>query len=71
MDVALHGSIVLEKMLLPAPMERAGGLERLLELFWACSVPVGLRSGGVVGHGDHLLRSALPILVPPVTALLG
>ena len=33
MDVALHGGIVLEKMLHLTPMEWVGGLERLLEVF--------------------------------------
>jgi hypothetical protein len=35
-------------MLRLLPMERAGGLERLLEVFQSCSAPTGLRSGGVV-----------------------
>jgi hypothetical protein len=48
-DVALHGSIVLEKMLRLPLMERAGGLECLLEVFWVCNMPAGLRSGGAVG----------------------
>jgi hypothetical protein len=47
-DVALHGCVVLEEMLRLLPMERAGGLERLLEVFQSCSAPTGLRSGGVV-----------------------
>ena len=36
-----------------------------------CSVPVGLRFGGTVCHGDHLLPAALPVLVPPIVASLG
>ena len=34
-------------------------------------MPVGLRSRGTVGHGDHLLPTALPALVPPIVASLG
>ena len=34
-------------------MEQEGGLERLLEVFWSCSAPVGLRSGDAVSRGDH------------------
>jgi hypothetical protein len=41
MDVALHGITVLEEMLCLPPMEWAGGLERLLEVFQACSAPRG------------------------------
>jgi hypothetical protein len=33
MDVALHGITILEEMLCLPPMEWAGGLERLLEVF--------------------------------------
>ena len=71
MDVALHGSIVLEKMFWLPPMERVGGLEHLFKVFWACSVPMGLRSSDAVGHGDHLLLATLPVLVPPIVASLG
>ena len=71
MDVALHGSIVLEKMLRLPPVERAGKLERLLKVFRACSAPVGLRSGVTVGHYDHLLPAVLPVLVPPIAVSLG
>jgi hypothetical protein len=52
-------------------MERARGLERLLEVFWACALPMGLRSGGVVDHGHHLLPVALLVLGPPIIASLG
>jgi hypothetical protein len=69
-DVALHGCIVFEKMLRLPPMEWAGGLERLLKVFQICSAPAGLRSGGMVGHGDHLLPVVLPILIPSVAASL-
>jgi hypothetical protein len=69
-DVALHGSAVLEKMLCLSPVEQAGGFERLLEVFWSCNSPVGLRSGGAVDHGDHLLPTALSVLVPLVTTSL-
>jgi hypothetical protein len=51
-------------------MEWAGGLERLLEVFWASSVPVGLRSGSAIGHGDHLLPVVLLVLVLPIAVLL-
>jgi hypothetical protein len=71
MDVALHGCVVLEKMLRLPPMEQAGGLKRLLEVFRSCSSPVGLRSGDVVSHGDHLLPAEVSVLVLPVIALLG
>jgi hypothetical protein len=71
MDVAFHGGAVLEKILRLPPVEWAGGLERLLKVFWACSAPAGLRSGGTVGRDDHLLPAALSVLVPPVAASLG
>ena len=32
---------------------------------------MGLRSGGAVGRGDHLLPVAVLVLVPPVVASLG
>jgi hypothetical protein len=70
-DVALHGCAVLEKMLHLPPMERARGLERILEVFRSCSASTRLRSGNAVGHGDHLLPATLLVLVPPVTASLG
>jgi hypothetical protein len=69
-DVALHGCIVFEKVLRLPPMERVGGLERLLKVFQTCNAPVGLRSGGMVGHGNHLLPTVLPILIPPVAVSL-
>jgi hypothetical protein len=69
-DVALHGCIVLEKMLRLPPVERAGGLKRLLKVFRTCSMLAGLRTGDVVGHGNHLLPTVLPILVSPVMASL-
>ena len=52
-------------------MEWVGGLERLLEVFRACSAPMGLRSGYVVSRGDHPLPMALLVLVLPVVASLG
>jgi hypothetical protein len=70
-DVALHGSTVLEKMLRLPHVERARGLEHLLKVFWACSVPAGLRSCSAVDHGDHFLPMAILLLVPPVAVLLG
>jgi hypothetical protein len=70
MDVALHGCIVFEKMLCLPPMEWAWGLERLLKVFWTCSAPAGLRSRGMVGHGDHLVPVVLPILILPVVVSL-
>ena len=70
MDVALHGGVVLEKMLHLPPMEWAGGLERLLEVFRSCSVPARLRSGNAVGPRNHL-PMALSVLVPPIMASLG
>ena len=71
MDVALHGGVVLEMMLCLPPMKWVGGLERLLEVFRACSAPAGLRSGGAVSRSDHLLPIVLLILIPPVVASLG
>ena len=70
-DVALHGSTVLEEVLCLPPVELVGGLERLLEVFRACTLPVRLRSGGAVGHGHHLLYVAFLVLVTPVVASLG
>ena len=35
MDVALHGGVVLEEVLCLPPVEWVGGLESLLEVFWA------------------------------------
>ena len=52
-------------------MEWARGLERLLEVFQACSAPTGLRFGGMVSCGDQLVPTVLPILVSPVAVLLG
>jgi hypothetical protein len=52
-------------------MELARGLERLLKVFWVCSVLVGLRSCSAVDRGDHFLPMALLLLVPPVAVLLG
>jgi hypothetical protein len=71
MDVALHGCTVLEKMLRMPPVEWAGGLKCLLEVFLARSASTGLRSGNAVSHDDHLLPMALLVLVPPVVASLG
>ena len=51
-------------------MEWVGGLERLLEVFWACTLPSGVRSGGAVDHGHHLHPTTLSVLVPPITASL-
>jgi hypothetical protein len=51
-------------------MERAGGLEHLLEVFRASSVPAGLRSGSAIGRGDHLLPVVLLVLVFPIVVLL-
>jgi hypothetical protein len=51
-------------------MERAGGLERLLEVFRASSVAARLRSGSAIGHGDHLLPMVLLVLVLPIAVLL-
>ena len=34
-DVALHGGVVLEEVLYLPPVEWVGGLESLLEVFWA------------------------------------
>ena len=70
-DVAPHGSAILEEVLCLPPMEQAGGLERLLEVFWACASPVGLWPSSIVGHGHHLLPSALSVLGPPIIASLG
>jgi hypothetical protein len=70
-DVALHGSIVLEKMLCLPLVEQARGLEHLLKVFQACSMPMGLRSCSTVDHGDHFLPMALLLLVPPIAVLLG
>jgi hypothetical protein len=69
-DVALHGGTILEKMLCLPLVERAGGLERLLKVFRLCSTPTGLRFGGAVSHGDHLLSAVLPVLISPVVASL-
>ena len=70
-NVALHGGVVLEMMLCLPPMKWVGGLERLLEVFRACSAPTGLRSGDTVGRDDHLLPTVLLVLVLLVLALLG
>ena len=70
-DVALHGGVVLEEVLCLSPVEWAGGLEHLLEVFWACASHAGLRSSGMVGRGHHLLPMALPVLIPLVAAMLG
>jgi hypothetical protein len=69
-DVAIHGSVVLEKMLHLLPVERAGGFERLLKVFPTCSAPMGLRSSSVVSRGDHLLPMVPLVLVLPVAASL-
>ena len=37
----------------------------------ACTTPVGLRPGGAVGHGHHLLSTVLLVLFPLVAATLG
>ena len=66
-DVALSGGTVLEKMLHLPPVERAGGHERLLEVFQACRAPMGLRSSAAVDYGNHLLPIALLVLVSPIT----
>jgi hypothetical protein len=63
MDVALHGGAVLEEVLCLPPVERVGGLERLLEVFWACASLAGLRSGGVVGRSHHLLPTRFRSLI--------
>jgi hypothetical protein len=54
-----------------APMERVGGLEHLLKVFWVCDSPARLRSGGAVGRGHHLLPTVLSVLVPSVVTSLG
>ena len=71
MDVALHGGIVFGEVLCLPLVERAGGLECLLEVFWACASPVGLRYGSAVGCGHHLLPVALLVLIPLIAAALG
>ena len=69
-DVTLHGGIVLEEVLCLPPVEWAGGLERLLKVFWACTSPARLRSGGTVGHAHLLLPTSLSVLAPPVVVSL-
>jgi hypothetical protein len=71
MDVALHGSVVLEKMLCLPSWNGQGDSSTFLKCFGACSAPVGLRSGGAVGRGDHLLPMVLSVLVSPVAMSLG
>ena len=58
-------------MLYLSPMERVGGLKRLLKVLEACTLPMGLRPSGMVGRGHHLLPMALPVLIPLVAAMLG
>jgi len=62
-DVALHGNTILEEVPGLLPMERAGGLKRLLVVLQACTPPVGLMSGGMVGCGHCLLPMVLLVLV--------
>jgi hypothetical protein len=71
MDVALHGSTFLDEVFCLPPVERARGLERLLEVFWACASPVRLRSSDAVNRGHHLLPMVLLVFVPPIAASLG
>ena len=71
MDVALCGSVVLKKMFCLHPMEWARGLEHLLEVFQACSMPIGLRSSSAVSHSDYLLPVVLLVLALPIVASLG
>ena len=52
-------------------MEWAGGFKRLLKVLGAHGMAVVLRPSSIVGHGHHLLPTALPVLVPLVAAMLG
>ena len=52
-------------------MEQVGGLEHLLKVLRAHTMPMGLRPYGAVDHGHHLLPMVLPVLVPLVAAMLG
>jgi hypothetical protein len=52
-------------------MEWAGGLERLLEVLGVCAAPAGLRPGGEVDRGHHVLPTTLSILVSLVMVVLG
>ena len=52
-------------------MERAGGLERLLEVLGAYTTSVGLRPSSAVDRGHHILPAALLSLVPFVVVALG
>jgi len=70
-NVALHDSAIIEEVFCLPPVEWAGGLKRLLEVFWACASPTWLRSSGAVGRGHYFLLAALPVLVPPVMVSLG
>ena len=71
MDVAPDGGAVFEEVLRLPPVERAGGLECLLEVLMARTAPTGLRPGDAVGQGHHLLPAVLPVLVLLVAAMLG
>jgi hypothetical protein len=71
MDVALDGDVVLEEVLRLPPMERVGGLECLLKVLGARAPPTGLRPGGMVDHGHHLLPMTLLVLGPLIAATLG
>ena len=70
-DVALHGGTVLEEMPILLPVEWVGGLKRLLEVFQECTAPMGLRSGGEVSRGHHLLPVVVLVLVLLIAASLG
>ena len=37
----------------------------------ACTMPVGIRFGDMVGRGHQILPTVLPVLVPLVAATLG
>jgi hypothetical protein len=54
-DVASDGGVVFQEVLHRSPMERVGGLERLLKV-------LGLRTSSVVGRGHHLLPATLLVL---------
>jgi hypothetical protein len=69
-DVAPHGGAVLQKMLHLPTVERAGGLEHLLEVLRARTVLVGLRPSGAIDCGHHLLPTVLVLTGPLVAAAL-
>ena len=70
-DVAPNGGIVFEEVLHLPLMEWAGGLERLLQVLWTRTTPVGLRPSGAVSHSHYLLPTMVLVLVPLITVMLG